>query len=236
MANKDLTRKLVAEFIGSLMLVMAILGSLILSYNVIGASVWSSVQTAALSTGFWLFALVVMYGPVSGCHINPAVTIPMMVSGDIEINTGILYIIVQIIGGIIGTIFTHMMFLHTSFAQASGGVSSPVLLTISNVARPAWSYWAEFWGTFALVATIYGGVKGDFDNLLPLAVGLVVGGGFFVTSSTMFVNPQVVIARMFTYSIGGIRPIDAGPFIVAEILGGLSAGFLFEFLYPEKGE
>lgn len=215
-------RKLVAEFIGSGLLVMAIVSPAILAHDVLGATVGLSVLFIGLATGFWLFVLVEVFGPVSGCHINPAVTVAMMVSKDIDVKTGVLYIPVQIIGGIAGVIATHMMFLHLGFP----------LMAISEVARPGWCYWSEFVGTFVLIGTIYGCIRGN-SKLTGLAIGFVVGAGIITTSSTMFVNPQVTIARMFTYAIAGIRPLDVGPFIIAQILGALAAAVVFGYLYPK---
>lgn len=219
-------RKLTAEFIGSALLVMAIVSSAILAYNVLGASVGVSVLYIGLATGFWLFVLVEVFGPVSGCHINPAVTIAMMASKDIDVKTGLAYIPVQIIGGIVGVIATHMMFLHLGFP----------LMEISEAERSGWCYWSEFVGTFVLIGTIYGCIRGG-SKFTGLAIGFVVGAGIIITSSTMFVNPQVTIARIFTYAIAGIRPLDVGPFIVAQILGALAAVAVFGYLYPKlKGE
>lgn len=215
-------KKLVAEFIGSALLVMAIVSSAILAFDVLGAPVGLSVLFIGLATGLWLFVLVEVFGPVSGCHINPAVTIAMMASKDIDVKTGLAYIPVQIIGGIAGIIATHMMFLHLGFP----------LMAISESVRPAWSYWAEFVGTFVLIGTIYGCIRGG-SKFTGLAIGAVVGAGIIITSSTMFVNPMVTIARMFTYAIAGIRPLDVGPFIVAEILGALAAVVVFGYLYPK---
>jgi len=215
-------RKLLAEFIGSALLCMAIVGSSILAFDIFEASVPMAVLFIAIATGFWLFVLVEVFGPVSGCHINPAVTVALMASKDCDVKTGLSYIPVQIIGGIVGVIATQMMFLHLGYP----------LVAISEVARPAWCYWAEFVGTFVLIGTIYGCIKGN-SKLTGLAIGLVVGGGIMVTSSTMFVNPQVTIARMFTYTIAGIRPLDVGPFLAAEILGALAAAAVFGYLYPK---
>lgn len=221
--SERLGPKLVAEFLGSLSLVMVIVSSAILAYNVLEADVPLSVLYIGLATGCWLFVLVEMLGPVSGCHINPAVTIAMMATKDIDTKTGSYYIVVQIIGGLIGTLLSHLMFIHIV----------PTVWTISSVARPAGCYLAEFIGTFILLGTIYGCVRGG-SKFTGLAVGLVVGGGILTTSSTMFVNPQVTIARIFTYAIAGIRPLDAGPFIIAEILGALAAAIVFNYLYPKK--
>ena len=223
MGDERLGPKLLAEFLGSLFLVYVIISSAILSYNILKASLGVSVMFIGVATACWLFALIVMFGGVSGAHFNPAVTIALMASGDIDKRTGALYIPVQIAGGLVGTLFTHLTFYHAIH----------VIWTVSHVARPGGCYFAEYLGTFILLATIYGGIRTG-SNLLPLAVGLVVGGGIITTSATMFVNPQVTIARMFTYAIAGIRPADAGPFIAAQIAGALTAAAVFNYLYPKK--
>jgi len=223
MEKNALGRKLLAEFIGSGLLVMAIVSSSILAHDVLKATIGVSVLYIGLATGFWLFGLVESLGPVSGAHFNPAVTIALMATKDIDGKTGILYILVQIVGGLVGIIFTHMQFLHLGLP----------LIAISQVARPSWCYWAEFVGTFFLVAVIYGCVRSG-SKLTSLAVGLLVGGGIITTSATMFVNPQVTIARMFTYAISGVSPSDAIPFIIAEIAGALVAAGIFAYLYPKN--
>lgn len=221
--NERLGPKLVAEFLGSLFLVYVIVSSAILAHDVLKADLGVSVLYIGLATGTWLFALILMFAAVSGAHFNPAVTIAMIASKDMDAKTGCWYIIVQIVGGLVGTLVTHLTFYH----------AIPILWTVSDVARPAGCYLAEYLGTFILLATIYGCVRSG-SLLTALGVGLVVGGGIITTSATMFVNPQVTIARIFTYAIAGIRPLDAGPFIVAEILGALTAAGVFGYLYPKE--
>ena len=223
--NNKLGPKLVAEFIGSLMLVVAAISPTILGYHVLEAGIPLSVLYDGIAVGFILFALIEMLSPISGCHINPAVTISMMTTREIERKTGILYIIVQIIGGMVGVIISHLMFYHIV----------PVVITISDVARPSGCYFAEYLGTFLLVATIYGGMRNK-SNHTGLAVGLLVGAGIITVSSTMFANPQVSIARTFTYAIAGVRPQDTIFFIMAEILGALTASGVFSYLYPKTAE
>ncbi len=217
--------KLMAEFLGSLFLVYVIISSAILAYDILGADLGTSVIYIGLATGFWLFVLVAMFGPVSGAHFNPAVTIALLATKDIDGKTAAAYIPVQIIGGLVGTLFAHLTFYHTI----------PVIWTVSEVARPGGCYFSEFLGTFMLLATIYGCVRSKVPGwFIALAVGLVVGGGIITTSATMFVNPMVTIARVFTYAIAGIRPFDVGPFIVAQIVGALAAAGVFSYLYPKE--
>jgi len=221
MESRQIGRKLTAELIGSMFLVIAAISPTILGYNILHAGVPMSVLYDGIAVGFMLFALIEALGPVSGCHINPAVTIAMMMTKDIPLRSGCLYIIVQIIGGMLGIIASHLMFYHVV----------PTLITISDVTRPFGCYLAEYLGTFLLVMTIYGCMRNKSDRT-GLVVGLLVGGSIIATSSTMFANPQVTIARMFTYAIAGIRPTDASVFIIAEILGALTAAEISRYLYP----
>jgi glycerol uptake facilitator-like aquaporin len=217
--NAQLGPKLVAEFLGSLFLVVAAISPTILGYNVLKAGIPLSVFMDAVAVGFVLFALIEALGPISGCHINPAVTAAMVFAGEMDAKEGALYVVAQIAGGLCGTITSHLMFFHVV----------PVLFTISDVARPAGCYFAEFVGTLLLVVVIYCCMKSG-SKLLGPAVGMLVGGFLITTSSTMFANPQVTIARIFTYAIAGIRPLDAAVFIVAEFLGGLAAAVLGRYL------
>ena len=165
---------------------------------------------------------VYVAGGISGAHINPAVTIAMMASKNMKVKTGVLYIIVQIIGGICGTIVSHAMFLGSDFFQWA---------VISDATRSGGPYFSEFVCTFALVLTIYGCMYKQ-STRPGLIIGLLVGGFIITTSSTMFANPQVTIARIFTWAIAGVRPIDAFVFVIAQIAGALSAVGVAAFLFP----
>jgi len=214
-------RKLLAEFVGSTFLVIAAISPTILAYNVLHAESMLAVLSDSLAVAFMLFALIEVLGPVSGCHINPAVTLSMFITKKIDIKTGIEYVAVQISGGILGTICSHLMFYNIN----------PILLTISTVERPGGCYFAEFLGTFLLLTTIYGCTNNN-SRLMSLVVSLLVGGMLLTTSSTMFANPQVTIARIFTYAIAGIEPYDAAFFVFVEILGSLAATGFSLYLFP----
>jgi len=217
-----LGHKLLAEFVGSAFLVIAAISPTILAYNVIQAETMLAVLSDALAVAFVLFALIEMLGSVSGCHINPAVTLSMLLTKKIDPKTAIAYIGVQIPGGILGTICSHLMFYQIN----------PILLTISTVERPCGCYFAEFLGTFLLLATIYGCTQNN-SKLASLSIALLVGGLLLTTSSTMFANPQVTIARVFTYAIAGIKPSDAVFFVFAQVLGSLAAtGFSLVIYRP----
>jgi glycerol uptake facilitator-like aquaporin len=221
----NLFQKLCAEFLGSLILVVTAISPTILGYQVFGGSVALAVLMDAIAVGFVLFVLIEIFGPVSGCHINPAVTLSMMVSRRMNVGTGIWYVIVQFLGGIAGTMVSHLMFIHEKFYT---------FLTISEVTRTGGTYIAEFLGTFMLVLIIYGCTYTK-SNRAGMTIGFFVGGFLITTSSTMFANPQVTVARIFTFAIAGIRPADAAVFVLMEILGALAATFVAGFLLVVKG-
>ena len=220
--ENSMSRRLFAEFLGSLLLVFVAISPTILGYHVLGSSIPIAVLMDAIAVGFVLFVLIEIFEPVSYCHINPAVTIAMMASKNIEVKTGVLYIIVQIIGGICGTIVSHAMFLGSDFFQWA---------VISDATRSGGPYFSEFVCTFALVLTIYGCMYKQ-STRPGLIIGLLVGGFIITTSSTMFANPQVTIARIFTWAIAGVRPIDAFVFVIAQIAGALAAVGVAAFLFP----
>jgi len=222
--DSTLSKKLLAEFIGSHFLVVAAISPTILGYNVLGASIPLTVFMDAIAVGFTLFVLIEILGPISGCHINPAVTLVFMATKNTNMREGSLYMIVQLLGGFTGVISSHLMFYHVV----------PTFITVSSISRPAGCYYGEFLGTFALVLTVFLCVKNKL-KFTGLAIGLLVGAFLITTSSTMFANPQVTIARVFTYAIAGVSPFDASIFIGAEIIGALAATLVASALLPIKG-
>lgn len=222
--DSALPPKLLAEFIGSHLLVVAAISPTILGYNVLGASIPFTVFMDAVAVGLILFVLIETLGPISGCHINPAVTLALMATKKTSVREGSLYIIAQLLGGFTGTISSHLMFYQIV----------PTFITVSTISRPVGCYYAEFLGTFVLVLTIFLCVKNK-PKFTGLVVGLLVGGFIITTSSTMFANPQVTFARVFTYAIAGVSPFDASIFIGAEIFGALTATLVASALLPIKG-
>jgi len=219
----EINNRLIAEFLGSAVLVIAAISPTILAYNVLRASASLAVLYDSLAVAFVLIALIEILGPVSGCHINPAITIAMILTKEMDFRMGVRYIVVQMLGGLVGVISSHLMFYDRY----------PILLTISCIERAGGCYYSEFFGTFLLILTIYG-CKRNNSKLNSLIIGLLVGGLLLATSSTMFTNPQVTFARMFTYAIAGIRPIDALFFFAFEMLGALVASAVSIRLFLEK--
>lgn len=212
----------IAEFIGTLFLVTVAISSTILPMDLLGASIPLTVLINALAVAFVLFALIESLAPISGAHFNPAVTLAFLLSGDIPRRRASAYITAQMLGGIIGVIFAHLMFYDTT----------PILLTMSENSMNSGQYLAEVIGTFLLVGVIIACARGRSKHL-SLTVGLLVGGMIVATSSTMFANPAVTFGRMFTYAICGIAVESGVIFMLAEVLGAMVAVGVFAYvLYP----
>lgn len=224
--NNQLARQLTAEFLGSLLLVFTAISPIILGFNVLEAGIATAVFMDAIAVGFVLYVLIETFGPISGCHINPAVTLAMFITKRIDGRTGLFYVIVQLVGGLIGTLASHAMFIGHDFFQ---------WVAISSVARDGGAFWAEFVGTFVLILVIFGTLH--HRSAQPgLIIGLLVGGFLITTSSTMFANPQVTIARVFTWAMAGIRPFDAVVFVGVQITAVFIATPVATYLFSPAQE
>ncbi len=218
MNSYDLNRRLVAETLGTLILVSTVVGSGIMGERLAGGNDAIALLGNTAATGAILVVLILIFGPISGAHFNPAVTIGLSVLGHFRKREIVPYIVVQIIGGVAGTIIAHYMFEEAA-------------ITWSTKARTGSSQWAgEIIATFGLLATILGCLRYRVEAI-PFAVGLYITAGYWYTSSTSFANPAVAIARCFTDSFSGIQPADVPMFIVAQIVGALLAAWLFCWLH-----
>jgi len=218
-----LRQNLLAEFIGSMFLVIVAIGSTILPMTLPGWSIALTVFINAVAVAMVLFALIEAFGSVSGSHFNPAVTLALLSTKEITPKKAAFYIGAQMLGGFLGVIVVGLMFYDYN----------PTILTISENTKNMGQVFAEFVGTFILVGVIYGCVRGGSKHT-GLAVAFVVGGMLVTTASTMFANPMVTFSRIFTYAICGIAPASAVLFIMAEIAGALVAAMVFSVIYPMK--
>jgi glycerol uptake facilitator-like aquaporin len=207
------------ELIGSMFLVIAAVAPMILFIEILGSSLAIAVVADALAVGFVLFALIEIFGPICTAYFNPAVCLALALNKEITIIRAIRYSIFQIIGGIIGLIAVHLMFYDTI----------PKVLEISTIQRSGGAYLGEILGTFILVICIMSLVH-QKSSRVSLVVGFLVGGMLVSTSSTMFANPQVTIARIFTYSAAGIQPIDAIVFIILQFFAATFAFFTWKYV------
>jgi glycerol uptake facilitator-like aquaporin len=216
----DLTRRLAAEALGTFFLVMAVVGSGIMAARLAGGNEALALLCNTLATAAVLVVIITIFVAVSGAHFNPAVTLVMLLRGNIERGAALTYIAVQILGGGLGAVAAHLMF----------GLD-PVQL--SGTARNGVGQWlGEFIATFGLIATILGCVRFK-PGALPAAVGLYIGSAYWFTSSTSFANPAVTIARALSDTFAGIAPADVPGFLVAEFAGALIAAWLLSWLFGD---
>ena len=210
-------RKLLAEFVGTLFLLATVVGSGIMGETLSGGNVALALWGNTAATGAILVVLILIFGPTSGAHFNPAVTLVFLARGDIDAKTAAFYIVTQILGGIAGVLIAHGMF-------------DMELLQASAKARVGPGQWlSEGVATFGLLAAILGCVR-HRPEAVPYAVGLFITAGYWFTSSTSFANPAVTIARTFTDTFSGIHPDNAALFIAAQLAGAVAATFLMGWL------
>jgi glycerol uptake facilitator-like aquaporin len=222
MQNFDLPRRLVAEALGTGLLVATVVGSGIMAESLTG-DVALALLGNTLPTGAILVVLITIFGPISGAHFNPAVSLIFAIKRDLTPRDAALYMAAQVAGGIIGTIIAHAMF-------------ALPLLDASLKARTGGAQWlAEFVAAFGLVATILAGIRFERASV-PWMVGLYITAAYWFTSSTSFANPAVAIARSMTNTFSGIRPLDLPGFIAAELCGAVVALILMSWLLRAAGE
>lgn len=213
----DLPRRLAAEALGTAFLLATVVGSGIMGETLAGGNAAIALLGNTLATGAILVVLILVFGPLSGAHFNPAVTLSFVLRGELEKRVALLYVAAQAAGGLAGMLLAHAMFdqplLQVSLTERSG--------------PPQWL--AEFVATFGLLATILGCLRFR-AAAVPYAVGLYITAGYWFTASTSFANPAVTLARSFTDSFSGIRPLDAPAFMVAQLVGAAAATFLFGWL------
>ncbi|HET7210884.1 MAG TPA: MIP/aquaporin family protein [Methyloceanibacter sp.] len=220
----DLTRRLAAEALGTFFLVMAVVGSGIMAETLAGGNVALALLCNTLATAAILVVLITIFVSVSGAQFNSAVTLVMLLRGEIDSRAALFYVLVQIAAGCLGAVAAHLMF----------GLES---VQVSDTARTGFGQWlGEFIATFGLIATVLGCLRFS-PGALPAAVGLYIGSAYWFTSSTSFANPAVTIARAFSDTFAGIAPADAPGFIVVQLLGAVAASYLFAWLFaPPAGE
>ena len=217
MAEFDLPRRVVAEFLGTWMLVATVVGSGIMAENLAGGNVAVALLGNTIATGAMLVVLISMLGPVSGAHLNPAVTLVFVALGELPRGVLGIYVVAQVLGGVAGTITAHAMF------------DLPLVQVSEHARHGMGQFLSEVVASFGLVATILGCRRFRAD-VIPAAVALYVVAGYWFTASTCFANPAVVIARSLTDTFSGIRPIDAPWFILAELCGTLIAVIVLRWL------
>lgn len=216
----SLNSRLIAEFLGSALLLMIVIGSGIMGESLAGGNDAIALLGNTISTGAGLVVLISCLGPISGAHFNPIVTMIMRIRGELNNKETALYIIMQILGMIIGVYICHYIFAET-IIQTSAKIRDGMPLMAS-----------ELIASFGLLMTILLGIKFNKDKI-PMLVGLYITSAYWFTSSTSFANPAVTIARSMSDTFAGIAPQSVLPFIIAQIIGALLAHYVCKAMIKE---
>jgi glycerol uptake facilitator-like aquaporin len=215
----SLSRRFSAEFLGTAFLVAAVVGSGIMGDRLSNGNVALALLANTVATGAALVALIFTFGPISGAHFNPVVTVADALEGGISWGDTPAYICGQIFGGIVGAIAAHIMF------------GLPLVSLSRHNRSGAAQVFSEFIATFGLLSVIWGCSRLR-SGAIPFAVGAYITAAYWFTSSTSFANPAVTIARCLSDTFSGIRPTDVPWFVLAQFLGGIAATLLFRWLVP----
>jgi glycerol uptake facilitator-like aquaporin len=221
--QNNLSRRLAAEFIGTAMLLAAVVGSGIMAERLAGGNIAVALLANTIATGAALVALILMFAPVSGAHFNPVVTLVSAIDGDLTVRAALLYVVVQIAGALAGTALANLMF------------GFPVFFASTKVRSGLAQWLGEFIATFGLIAVIVACTRQYRSvSIVAASVAAWIMAAYWFTSSTSFANPAVTIARSLSDTFAGIRPVDAPAFIGAQIVGALTAAAVFSWLVPRK--
>ncbi|HEU5254525.1 MAG TPA: aquaporin [Vicinamibacterales bacterium] len=212
-------RRMVAEGVGTALLLATVVGSGIMGERLAGGNVAIALLANTLATGAALAALILTFGPVSGAHFNPAVTIADASQGGVLWRTVPGYVAAQVVGALLGVVVAHAMF------------GEPLLMVSTHQRSGGSQVFSEFVATFGLLSVIWGCSRRR-PSTLPFAVAAYIVAAYWFTASTSFANPAVTIARAFTDTFSGIRPADVPGFLVGQGAGAAVATLLFRWLMP----
>lgn len=222
LAEPPLARRLVAEGVGSFFLFAAVIGSGIMAEHLAGGNIAIALLANTIATGAMLFVLITMLGPVSGAHMNPAVSLVMAARREIGWGDAAAYVAVQLAFGILGAWAAHLMF------------DLPTL-QLSVKPRTGLGQWTgEAIATFGLILTIIGTVRHN-PKMVPASVALYITAAYWFTSSTSFANPAITVARSLSDSFAGIAPAHVPAFVIAQLIGAGLAALLAPVLFGHGG-
>jgi len=216
-----LARRLFAELLGSAFLAALVIGSGIAAQHLSPDDVGLELLENAAATGAGLYAIILMFGPVSGGHLNPVVSFVDASFGGITRRDALAYLPAQVIGCIAGAIAANAMFAKAAISVSTHHRASPAHLL------------AEMIATLGLILVIFALARTHRGNSAPAAVGAYIGAAYFFTSSSSFANPAISIGRMFSNTFAGIAPTSVPAFVIAQAVGGLLAVFAIRVLYPD---
>jgi glycerol uptake facilitator-like aquaporin len=213
-------RRLMAEWLGTFSLLATVIGSGIMAERLAGGNVAIALLGNTIPTGAILVVLITVFGPISGAHFNPAVTLSFALRKEISARDASLYVLAQISGGIIGVFAAHFMF------------DIPILDASTTIRSGPGQWMGEFVATFGLVGTILACLKAR-PEAVPMAVGLYITAAYWFTSSTSFANPAVTIARGFSDTFAGIHPANVLAFVTVQLLAAILATGFFKWLLAD---
>lgn len=216
-----LARRLVAETLGTAFLLATVVGSGIMGERLAGGSVGLALLANTLATGAGLIALILTFGPISGAHFNPAVTLSEAWQGNLRWRYVPPYIVMQVVGAFAGVAAAHLMF------------AEPVFSASEHVRTGIAQWWSEFVATFGLLAVIISCSRCR-PSITPFAVAAYITAAYWFTASTSFANPAVTLARAASNTFTGIRLTDAPGFIMAQLLGAAAATVLIDWLHRRQ--
>ena len=219
-----MVRRLVAEALGTALLLAAVVGSGIMAEELARPNVALALLANTVATGAALIALIITFGPISGAHFNPAVTLANASQGKLPWREMPAYLAAQVAGAFAGVAIAHVMFEQPALFFASQHRRDGIAQLVS-----------EFVATFGLMAVIWGSARRR-PGLVPFAVGAYITAAYWFTSSTSFANPAVTLARAASDTFAGIRPADAPGFIGAQLAGAAAATAVFRWLVPALPE
>ena len=214
-------RKLIAEWLGTFSLLATVVGSGIMAERLAGGNVAIALLGNTIPTGAILVVLITVFGPISGAHFNPAVSLSFAMRREIAPGAAGLFVLAQIIGGICGVFAAHIMF------------DIPLIDPSTHVRTGIGQWVGEFVATFGLVGTILACLKARPDAV-PMAVGLYITAAYWFTSSTSFANPAVTIARGFSDTFAGIKPANVLAFVLVQLFAAVLATLFFGWLLQEE--
>jgi glycerol uptake facilitator-like aquaporin len=214
-----LGRRLTAEAVGTAFLLAAVVGSGIMAERLAGGNVALALLANTIATGAALVALILTFGPISGAHFNPAVTLAVASQRGLPWREVPAYVVAQVIGAFAGVAAAHVMF------------EAPLFFASRHVRAGGAQAFSEFVATFGLLAVIWGCVRSR-PAAVPFAVAAYITAAYWFTASTSFANPAVTLARSASDTFAGIRPADAPAFIVAQLIGAAAATILFRWMFP----
>lgn len=220
----NLTRRLAAEFLGTAMLLAAVVGSGIMAERLAAGNVAVALLANTVATGAALFALILSFAGISGAHFNPAVTLTELLSRNISIRDASTYAAAQFAGAVAGVVVANAMF------------ELPLVFASQKVRTGPAQWLSEFVATFGLILMIAATVRLRSKFAVPAAVAAYISAAYWFTASTSFANPAVTVARSLSDTFAGIRPVDVPAFMIAQFAGAIAAIYLSNWLFDQDAE